>query len=83
MPFVCSASITSKTKSPPYTKLYEGDKVEIIVATPVPKEDYMSKQSAQALEFYENGNIKTLKLADVKYSYNKNGYLSYIEYLCK
>lgn len=53
-------------------------KVEIIVATPVPKEDYMSKQSAQALEFYENGNIKTLKLADVKYSYNKNGYLNII-----
>ena len=47
---------------------------EFIVATPVPKEDYMSQSNAQALEFYENGNIKKLKLADIKYSYEKDGY---------
>ncbi|MBR1640626.1 MAG: hypothetical protein IJ688_14725 [Treponema sp.] len=55
-------------------KLKHPDYGEIIVATPVPKEDYLSQQAAQALEFWENGNIKTLKLADIKYSYNEGGY---------
>lgn len=60
-----------------FAKFYHPEyKVEMIIATPVPKEDYLSQRNAQPLEFWENGNIKTLKLADVKYSYNTNGYLN-------
>lgn len=55
-------------------ELKHPDYGKIIVTTPVPKEDYMSQENAQALEFWENGKIKTLKLADIKYSYNEGGY---------
>ncbi len=55
-------------------ELKHPDYGRIIVSTPVPQDDYMSQQSAQPLEFWENGNIKTLKLADIKYSYNEGGY---------
>lgn len=39
----------------------------LYIETPVPGIDYLSKKNAQPLEFYENGNLKAVRLADVKY----------------
>lgn len=39
----------------------------IFIETPVPGTDYLSQKNAQPAEFYENGNLKTVRLANVKY----------------
>lgn len=59
-----------------YAELNHPDYGRIIVSTPVPKEDYLSQMNAQPLVFWENGNIKTLKLADIKYADNQGGYFN-------
>lgn len=59
-----------------FAQLNHPDYGRIIVSTPVPKEDYLSQMNAQPLEFWENGNIKTLKLADIKYADNQGGYFN-------
>lgn len=39
----------------------------LYIETPVPGIDYLSKKNAQPMELYENGNVKAVRLADVKY----------------
>lgn len=48
----------------------------LYVETPVPGVDYLSKKNAQPLEFYENGNLKAVRLADVRYESYDGDYLS-------
>jgi|GEM_PF-6449066 len=48
----------------------------LYIETPTPGVDYLSKRNAQPIEFYKNGNLKTVRLADVKYdSSNGDNYL--------
>lgn len=58
-----------------FAELNHPDYGKIIVSTPTPK-DYFTTEKPQPLEFYENGNIKTLKLASIKYSENPGGYFN-------
>lgn len=58
-----------------FAELNHPDYGKIIVSTPTPKE-YFTTEKPQPLEFYENGNIKTLKLADIKYADNEGGYFN-------
>ncbi|MDE6718965.1 MAG: hypothetical protein K2J68_03810 [Treponemataceae bacterium] len=47
----------------------------IHIETPVPGIDYLSKKNAQPIEFYEDGTLKAVRLADVRYeSLGGDGY---------
>lgn len=49
------------------TRIYGETFGALYVETPVPGIDYLSKKNAQPMEFYENGNLKAVRLADVRY----------------
>lgn len=49
------------------TRIYGATFGEIYIETPVPGIDYLSKKNAQPMEFYEDGTLKAVRLADVRY----------------
>src|SRR5574344_75719 len=44
------------------------------VVTPYPSQDYMQSRKTKPVEFYENGNLKSVRLANVKYGKSLNDY---------
>ena len=49
------------------TRIYDATFGELYIETPVPGIDYLSKKNSQPIEFYEDGTLKAVRLADVKY----------------
>lgn len=57
------------------TRIYDATFGELYIETPVPGIDYLSKKNAQPIEFYEDGTLKAVRLADVRYeSLGGDGY---------
>ena len=57
------------------TRIYDATFGELYIETPVPGIDYLSKKNAQPMEFYEDGTLKAVRLADVRYeSLGGDGY---------
>ena len=57
------------------TRIYDAIFGELYIETPVPGIDYLSKKNAQPIEFYEDGTLKAVRLADVRYeSLGGDGY---------